>query len=117
MLREYIEQLHKTWPLTARSRLSSAGVVRKYVAANGKRRCSGGPNLKATQTYTSTFGKTVAALHANRTMKTYLKPAARRLLAASLPAATQNRIDELDPWEDAGLSPVRRFMKRRQRRR
>lgn len=113
MPREYIEELHQTLPQKARSHLSSSGVVRKYVAANGKRRVCGGPGLKGTQVYTATFGKTAAALHASRTMKTHLKPAARRLVAAGLPAVTPNLLEDLDPWDDAGLSPVRRFIERR----
>lgn len=62
----------------AKKGLHSVGVTRTSVNHTGKRSVSGGPRLKATQTYTYEFGRAVALLKKNYVLTTHLKPPARR---------------------------------------
>ena len=116
LLREWIEDLHKSLPKAEREELNSVGVVKKYIARDGRKRICGGPRLKATQTYTRTFARAVAELHRRRTMKHHLKPVARRLGWTALPPVTPECMAKLDTWDDAKLDAVHAFIERRKKR-
>ncbi len=86
-------------------------MVRVHTSA-GRRRVSGGPKLKGTQSYTRDFGATVARAHSRHTIAMHLKACrARATTFWELRPVDTDAI--IVTWNDAKLSAVQRFLARR----
>jgi hypothetical protein len=112
-VRAFLKLLKRRLTKELKGQLSSDGVTVKYTNSDGVQRCHGGRRLKETQEYTEAFGVAVAQLKRRYTAKWHLKPIGRRRYFTC--KLTSEDTLQADPWPDADLDSLSRFLMRFER--